>query len=163
MDLYDFEVNKIDGTPTKIQAFKGKVLLIVNTASNCGFTPQYDGLESLYERYKDSGLEILGFPCNQFGYQEKGSNDEIQSFCKVKFGIKFPLFEKIKVNGKNAHPLYSYLKEKAPGILGSKKIKWNFTKFLVSKNGEVIKRYAPNITPEKIEADINVSFEFGFI
>lgn len=159
MDLYDFEVNKIDGTPTKIQAFKGKVLLIVNTASNCGFTPQYDGLESLYERYKDSGLEILGFPCNQFGYQEKGSNDEIQSFCKVKFGIKFPLFEKIKVNGKNAHPLYSYLKEKAPGILGSKKIKWNFTKFLVSKNGEVIKRYAPNITPEKIEADIKEALD----
>lgn len=159
MDLYDFEVNKIDGTPTKIQAFKGKVLLIVNTASNCGFTPQYDGLESLYERYKDSGLEILGFPCNQFGYQEKGSNDEIRSFCKVKFGIKFPMFEKIKVNGKNAHPLYSYLKEKAPGILGSKKIKWNFTKFLVSKNGEVIKRYAPNITPEKIEADIKEALD----
>ena len=159
MDLYDFEVNKIDGTPTKIQAFKGKVLLIVNTASNCGFTPQYDGLESLYERYKDSGLEILGFPCNQFGYQEKGSNDEIRSFCKVKFGIKFPMFEKIKVNGKNAHPLYRYLKEKAPGILGSKKIKWNFTKFLVSKNGEVIKRYAPNITPEKIEADIKEALD----
>ena len=135
------------------------MLLIVNTASNCGFTPQYDGLESLYERYKDSGLEILGFPCNQFGYQEKGSNDEIRSFCKVKFGIKFPMFEKIKVNGKNAHPLYRYLKEKAPGILGSKKIKWNFTKFLVSKNGEVIKRYAPNITPEKIEADIKEALD----
>ncbi len=154
MSLYDITVNDISGNPVKLDTFKDKVLLIVNTASKCGFTPQYDGLEELYEKHKDKGLVVLGFPCNQFGGQEPGDSNEIQEFCQVRFNIKFPMFEKLEVNGANEHALYSFLKEKAPGLMGSKKIKWNFTKFLVSKDGSKIERYAPTTKPEAIEKDI---------
>jgi len=129
-------------------------MLIVNTASACGFTPQYKGLQKLYQEHQTNGLEILAFPCNQFKQQEKGSNEEIQQFCDLQFNIKFSLFDKIEVNGSNAHPLFEFLKDQAPGILGSKGIKWNFTKFLVNRKGEVIKRYAPSTKPSAIEADI---------
>ena len=154
MSIYQIEIKNIKGESTTLEQFKDKVLLIVNTASKCGFTPQYDGLEELYDKYKDHGLVVLGFPCNQFGAQEPGSSEEIQEFCRASFSIKFPMFEKIEVNGSNTHPLYKELKEKAPGLLGSKQIKWNFTKFLVTKNGEDITRYAPTTKPESIEKDI---------
>jgi glutathione peroxidase len=137
-----------------MEIFKGKVLLIINVASKCGFTPQYKELEEIYREYKDKGLEILGFPCNQFGFQEPGNNDEIYKFCSTTYNVTFPMFSKIDVNGPNAHELYIYLKEKAPGILGTEGIKWNFTKFLVDKNGNVVKRYAPQDTPKKIADDI---------
>jgi glutathione peroxidase len=153
-DIYDFKVNDIHGKPVRLAVFKGKVLLVVNTASNCGFTPQYKGLEALYRKYKPRGLEVLGFPCNQFGGQEPGSEDEIETFCETSFGVTFPLFAKIDVNGARADPLYRYLKKEKPGLLGSEAIKWNFTKFLVDREGNVVARYAPNVEPASLEVDV---------
>lgn len=152
--IYDFKANGLDGKPIDLHQYEGKVLLIVNTASNCGFTPQYKGLEAVYEQFKDKGVAVLGFPCNQFGAQEPGSADEIGAFCERNFGVTFPLFEKVDVNGDDAHPLFDHLKEKAPGLLGSKAIKWNFTKFLVKKDGTVFSRYAPTTKPEELLGDI---------
>ncbi|MFJ2989819.1 glutathione peroxidase [Collimonas sp. NPDC087041] len=152
--IYDFTVNQLDGTPGPLAAFRGKVLLIVNTASNCGFTPQYKGLEEIYQKYHAQGLEVLGFPCNQFGAQEPGTADEIGAFCEKNYGVTFPLFEKIDVNGDHAAPLYQFLKNAAPGLLGSEGIKWNFTKFLVAKDGSVVDRFAPQTKPESLAADI---------
>lgn len=152
--IYDFEVNTISGKPVPLSDYKGKVLLIVNTASKCGFTPQFSGLETLYKSFHEQGLEVLGFPCNQFLKQDPGSDSEISEFCSLNYGVTFPMFSKIDVNGDNAHPLYNYLKSEAKGLLGSEKIKWNFTKFLVNREGEVIKRYAPNTEPKDIEKDI---------
>ncbi|GLS25377.1 glutathione peroxidase [Marinibactrum halimedae] len=157
--IYDYSMDDITGKPISLEAYAGKVVLIVNTASQCGFTPQYKGLEAVYQNYKDKGFVILGFPCNQFGSQEKGSEGEIQEFCELNFGVTFPLFSKIEVNGKNEAPLYGYLKSSAPGLLGSKRIKWNFTKFLVGKNGSVIKRYGPTTKPEQIESDIQAALK----
>lgn len=154
-NIYQFNVKKNDGEEVSLEDYKGKVLLIVNTASKCGFTPQYEGLEELYKSYKDKGLEILAFPCNQFGGQEPGSDSEIAQFCDLNYKTSFPLFSKIDVNGGNAHPLYEHLKEKAPGLLGSKKVKWNFTKFLVDKNGNVVTRFAPQKKPQDIAEDID--------
>ena len=154
MNLYDFKVTKINGEETSLSEYRGKVLLIVNTASKCGFTPQYEGLEALYQQYKDDGLMILGFPCNQFSEQEPGTNDEIANFCRVNYGVSFDMFAKIDVNGDNAHPLYKYLKREASGFLGSESIKWNFTKFLVDRNGKVIDRYASTTKPESLKKDI---------
>lgn len=154
-DIYQFSVkNNIDEN-IDLASYKDKVMLIVNTASDCGFTPQYKGLQELYQKHNAQGFEVLAFPCNQFKQQEKGSNEEIKEFCDLRFNIKFPLFSKIDVNGENAHPLFDFLKSQAPGILGSKGIKWNFTKFLVNKEGKVIKRYAPTTKPEAIESDIS--------
>src|SRR5512144_2173103 len=152
--IYDFTVKNIRGQDVKLERYKGKALLIVNTASECGFTPQYKGLEQLYEKLHGKGLEILGFPCNQFGAQEPGTAEEIESFCEINYGVTFPLFEKIDVNGKNTAPLYQHLKEAKPGLLGSEAIKWNFTKFLVDRDGNVVERYAPNVEPASIEPDI---------
>ncbi|SFF61880.1 glutathione peroxidase [Fontimonas thermophila] len=152
--VYDFEAKTIDGQMQKLDAYKGKVLLIVNVASKCGFTPQYKGLEALWRKYKDKGLVILGFPCDQFGHQEPGDENEIKNFCSLNYDVTFPLYAKIEVNGANAHPLYKHLKAEAPGVLGSEAIKWNFTKFLVGRDGKVVKRYGSMDTPEKIEADI---------
>ena len=154
MNIYDFKAKLTDANEVSLSDYKGKTLLIVNTASACGFTPQYEGLENLYRKYKDSGLMIMAFPSNQFGKQEPGSDAEIKEFCDLKFKISFPLFSKIEVNGDNAHPLYQYLKEALPGLLGSKAVKWNFTKFLIDKEGKPVKRYAPTDTPESIEKDI---------
>lgn len=152
--LYDFAATTLDGHPASLADYRGKVLLIVNVASACGFTPQYTGLEALYRRHKAEGLEILAFPCNQFGKQEPGDADAIQAFCSTKYDISFPLFAKIEVNGSGEHPLYRHLKTERPGALGTKGIKWNFTKFLVGRDGTVLRRYAPSTAPEKIEADI---------
>jgi glutathione peroxidase-family protein len=152
--IYDFSVTSIEGQSINLSAYKDKVLLIVNTASQCGFTPQYQGLQALYEKYADKGLVILGFPCNQFGQQEPGSASEIQSFCETRFGVKFPLFEKVDVNGKDAHPLFQYLTKAAPGLLGSEAVKWNFTKFLVDRSGKKIERYASMAKPEDIDKAI---------
>jgi glutathione peroxidase len=152
--IYDFTVNQLDGTPDSMASFRGKVLLIVNTASECGFTPQYKGLEEIYQKYHDQGFEVLGFPCNQFGAQEPGTAAEIGAFCEKNYGVTFPLFEKIDVNGDHAAPLYQYLKSAAPGLLGSEGIKWNFTKFLVNKDGSVVDRFAPQTKPEALAADI---------
>lgn len=154
MTLYDIEAKTIDGATASLRDFEGKTLLIVNVASKCGFTPQYAGLEALYKKYADKGLVVLGFPCNQFGAQEPGSESDIQSFCSTTYGVSFPMFAKIEVNGENAHPLYRFLKREAPGILGSEAIKWNFTKFLVDKTGKVVRRYAPTETPQSLEKDI---------
>jgi glutathione peroxidase len=151
---YDFEATDIKGKAVKLSAYKGKPLLIVNTASACGFTPQFAGLEKLHEAYGARGLVVLGFPCNQFGAQDPGSNTEIESFCQVNYGVSFPMMGKIDVNGGDAHPLFKWLTAEAPGLLGTKGIKWNFTKFLVGKDGQVIKRYAPTDTPESLRADI---------
>ena len=148
--IYDFKVKDIHGKTVDLDVYKGKVLLVVNTASKCGFTPQYKGLEKLYKDLSGKGLEILGFPCNQFGAQEPGSEEEIESFCEVNYGVTFPLFAKVDVNGDKAHPLYEHLKSEAPGVLGSKGIKWNFTKFLVNRKGEVVRRYAPTDKPQDI-------------
>ncbi len=153
-DVYDFEVERLNGDPLKLSEYRGKVLLIVNTASRCGFTPQYAGLEKLYAKYKRRGLEVLGFPCNQFGNQEPGGADEIAEFCSVNYGVTFPMFEKIDVNGRNAHPLFRHLKREAPGVLGSEPIKWNFTKFLVDRDGRVVERYGSTTKPERLEADV---------
>jgi len=153
MSIYDFSAKLNNGSDQSLAAYKGKVLLIVNTASKCGFTPQYKGLQELYGKYHDRGLEVLGFPCDQFGHQEPGNDDEIKSFCELNYGVSFPLFSKIEVNGDSAHPLYKFLKGEKGGIL-SDAIKWNFTKFLVDKQGNVVERFAPTTTPEKIAADI---------
>mgnify|MGYP002651550036 FL=1 len=152
--LYDIEVNTIQRQPLKIGDYRGKVLLIVNVASKCGFTPQYKGLEALYRQYKERGLEVLGFPCDQFGHQEPGSEEEIASFCSMNYDVSFPMFAKIEVNGSGAHPLYRKLKSDAPGLLGSEGIKWNFTKFLVDRDGKVVKRYGSVDKPESIAADV---------
>ncbi|MQX51955.1 glutathione peroxidase [Alcanivorax sediminis] len=154
MGIYDFSATTLSGDEKSLAEFKGKVMLIVNTASKCGFTPQFEGLEGLYDDLKERGLEILGFPCNQFGKQEPGGAEEIGAFCMKNYGVSFTMFDKIDVNGDNAHPLYNFLKKEAPGVLGSKGIKWNFTKFLVNKDGKVIKRYAPTDKPEAIRKDI---------
>ena len=154
MNLYECTVTTIDGQTETMETYRGLVLLIVNVASKCGFTSQYAGLEALYRRYRDKGFTILGFPCDQFGHQEPGSEAEIQSFCSLTYEVTFPLFAKIEVNGNGAHPLYKYLKKAQPGLFGSEAIKWNFTKFLVNREGQVLKRYAPSDTPEKIEADL---------
>lgn len=154
MSVYDFTVDRIDGHSQPLSDFKGKVLLIVNTASHCGFTPQYKGLQELHEKYQDSGFQVLGFPCNQFGGQEPGSNAEIQEFCTLKYDVSFPMFAKVNVNGSDASPLYQHLKTEAKGAFGTEAIKWNFTKFLVNRNGKVIKRFASNTPPEKLDSDI---------
>ena len=153
MKIYDFKVRNAKGVEVPIAEYQGKVLLIVNTATGCGFTPQYDGLQKLYDKYRNRGLEILDFPCNQFGHQAPGTEEEIQEFCTLKYKTTFPLFSKIDVNGKNAAPLFTFLKNQKGGFLGDD-IKWNFTKFLVSRDGTVVKRYAPMTTPDKIEKDI---------
>jgi glutathione peroxidase len=154
MGLYDIEVKTIDGLVEKLDRYRGQVLLIVNVASQCGFTSQYTGLEALYRRFRERGFSVLGFPCNQFGQQEPGDEAEIKTFCSTRYDVSFPLFAKVDVNGAGAHPLYQYLKAQKPGLLGSEKIKWNFTKFLVDREGNVVKRYAPADTPEKIQADV---------
>ncbi len=153
MKIYDFQVRNAKGVEVPMTNFEGKVLLIVNTATGCGFTPQYEGLQKLYDKYKDKGLEILDFPCNQFGHQAPGTEEEIQEFCTLKYHTTFPLFAKIDVNGKDAEPLFTYLKASKGGFLGDD-IKWNFTKFLVSRDGTVVDRYAPMTKPEQIEGDI---------
>lgn len=152
-NIYDFKVKDINGSEISLAQYKGKVLLIVNVASKCGFTPQYKGLEALFEEFKGE-VQVMGFPCNQFGKQEPGDAEEIKNFCSITYDVKFPLFEKIDVNGSDAHPLYRYLKSAKPGLLGSEAIKWNFTKFLVNRQGEVVKRYAPTDTPETIKKDL---------
>ncbi|HJU08160.1 MAG TPA: glutathione peroxidase [Rhodanobacteraceae bacterium] len=153
--IYDFEAKTLEGEPRKLDAWRGDAMLIVNVASKCGFTPQYEGLEALYRTNKDHGFVVLGFPCDQFGHQEPGSAEEIRNFCSLEYDVSFPLFEKIEVNGANAHPLYKYLKHEAPGMLGSEAIKWNFTKFLIDREGKVVRRYAPTDTPEKIGKDLS--------
>ena len=155
--VYDFEAQKIDGTPVALSQFKGHAMLIVNTASACGFTPQFGGLETLHKTYADRGLVVWGFPCNQFGGQDKGSNDAIAEFCQLNYGVSFPMMAKIEVNGAQAHPLYQWLSAEAPGLLGTKAIKWNFTKFLVGKDGQVIKRYAPTDAPASLAKDIEAA------
>ena len=155
--VYDFEARRIDGRPAPLSEFRGKVLLIVNTASKCGFTPQFAGLEKLWEDYRDRGLVVIGFPSNEFGAQDPGSNDEIASFCSLNYGVAFPMMAKVDVNGAQAHPLWKWLTAEAPGILGSKAVKWNFTKFLVGKDGQVIKRYAPTDTPQSLRKDIEAA------
>jgi|TARA_Y100001001_G_scaffold111887_1_gene109467 glutathione peroxidase len=152
--LYEHAITLNNGEQTTLEQYKDKVLLIVNTASKCGFTPQYEGLESLYNKYNDKGFEILGFPCDQFGHQEPGSDEDIAQFCSLNFGVSFPLLKKTNVNGPDANPLFEELKNEAPGLLGTKRIKWNFTKFLVNAQGKVLKRYAPTVKPEAIEKDI---------
>ena len=151
---YDFSAKTLDGEEQALAAHQGKAMLIVNTASKCGFTPQYTGLEKLYEKYQDKGLVVLGFPCDQFGHQEPGDAEEIRNFCSLNYDVTFPLYEKIEVNGGNAHPLWKWLKKEKPGLLGMEAVKWNFTKFLIDKQGKVVKRYAPTDTPEKIEKDL---------
>jgi len=151
--VHDFTATDIDGKDRKLSEFKGKALLVVNVASKCGFTPQYKGLEEMYRRHKDQGLVVLGFPCDQFG-QEPGSDSEISEFCELNYGVTFPLFGKVDVNGAQAHPLFAHLKKEAKGLLGSEAIKWNFTKFLVDKDGKVVARYAPTDTPASIEKDL---------
>ena len=155
--LYDFDAVSIAGQPANLSAQRGKVLLIVNTASACGFTPQFGGLESLWKDYRDRGLVIVGFPSNEFGGQDPGSNAEIASFCELNYGVSFPMMAKVQVNGAEAHPLWQWLKSEAPGLLGTEGIKWNFTKFLVGKDGKVLKRYAPNDTPESMKKDIEAA------
>ena len=152
--IYDFTINRLDGKPLALDQYRGKVLLIVNTASQCGFTPQYEGLEKLHQELHDKGLEIIGFPCNQFGKQEPGDSQDIQQFCQRNYGVNFTITEKVDVNGPNADPLYTYIKSAQPGILGTQSIKWNFTKFLIDANGRVVERYSPSTKPEAIEKDI---------
>ncbi len=157
--VYDFQALSIDGKPADLASQRGKVLLIVNTASACGFTPQFGGLEALWQRYRDQGLVVVGFPSNEFGGQDPGENSEIASFCQLNYGVSFPMMDKVKVNGAEAHPLWQWLKSEKPGLLGTEGIKWNFTKFLVGRDGQVIKRYAPNDAPEKISADIEAALK----
>lgn len=152
--VFEFNADSLAGRPVNLDTYRGKVLLIVNTASECGFTPQYKGLEAVYQQFKDKGVEVLGFPCNQFGAQEPGNAEEIGAFCEKNYGVSFPLFAKIEVNGDGAHPLFKHLKHAAPGLLGSEAIKWNFTKFLVKKDGTVYKRYAPQTEPKDLMRDI---------
>ena len=153
MKFYDLDAKKMNGQVVKMEEYKGNVVLVVNTASKCGLTPQFKELEELYQTYKSQGLEILGFPCNQFANQETGSNQEIQEFCQLNYGVTFTMFEKIEVNGTNTHPIYQFLKQEAKGLFGSE-IKWNFTKFLIDREGNVVKRYAPTVKPSKIATDI---------
>ena len=155
--LYDFEAKSISGKDIALSDFKGQVMLIVNTASKCGFTPQFGGLEALHKTYAGKGLAVLGFPCNQFGSQDPGADGEIAAFCQVNYGVSFPMMSKIDVNGSAAHPLYQWLSAEAPGLLGSKSIKWNFTKFLVGKDGQVIKRYAPTDKPADLAKDVEAA------
>ncbi len=152
--IYDFTCTRLNGKGEALSAYKGKVILVVNTASKCGFTPQFEGLEKLYQDLQEQGLVILGFPCNQFGSQDPGTNDEIGEFCQVNYGVSFPMFAKIDVNGDEVAPLYKYLKAVKPGIMGTQAIKWNFTKFLIDRSGEVVKRFAPNDKPESIRGHI---------
>ncbi|MGH8174272.1 MAG: glutathione peroxidase [Rhodanobacteraceae bacterium] len=154
--IYDFSAKTIDGDEQEMSAYRGKTLLIVNVASKCGFTPQYEGLEAMYRELKSKGLVVLGFPCDQFGHQEPGDENEIKSFCSLNYEVTFPLFAKIDVNGADTHPLYKYLKHEAKGLLGSESIKWNFTKFLVDSTGSVRKRYAPNDSPESIKTELGL-------
>lgn len=154
MSLHEITARRIDGSERDLSEFRGKVLLIVNVASRCGFTPQYTGLQELYEKYRDRGFEVLGFPCNQFGAQEPGTEEEIGTFCSTRFDVSFPMFAKIEVNGADAHPLYQHLKAAAPGVLGTEAIKWNFTKFLVDRAGRVVSRHAPKEEPKDLERDI---------
>jgi glutathione peroxidase len=154
MSIYDFRVKTIRGEEQSLADYKGNVLLIVNTASKCGFTPQYKELQELYEQYRDCGFVVLGFPCNQFGNQEPGTEEEIEQFCQVNYGVTFPMFAKIDVKGEHAHPLFRYLTEKAPGVFGTKVIKWNFTKFLVDRNGNVVARFAPQTKPSELKSEI---------
>jgi glutathione peroxidase len=157
--IYDFEAVQMNGQSLALDQMRGQVMLIVNTASACGFTPQFGGLEKLHQAYQSQGLRVMGFPCNQFGGQDPGSNADIASFCQLNFGVSFPMMEKIEVNGASAHPLYQWLCAEAPGLLGSKGIKWNFTKFLVGRDGRVLKRYAPMDKPEKLKADIEAALK----
>jgi glutathione peroxidase len=154
MSVYDYSAKRLEGSEEPLGHYRGQVLLIVNTASQCGFTPQYAGLEALYEKLKDAGLSVLGFPCNQFGAQEPGAEAQIGAFCEKNYGVTFPMFAKIDVNGAGAHPLYKYLKDARPGILGSENIKWNFTKFLIDRSGEPVARYAPQTKPEDLEEPV---------
>ena len=154
MSLYTFSATRLDGTPDSLQSFAGQVLLIVNTASECGFTQQYKGLEALHREYAARGFSVLGFPCNQFGGQEPGGSAEIGQFCEANYGVTFPMFAKIDVNGEAAHPLYQWLKKEAPGVLGSERIKWNFTKFLIDREGRVAARFAPTTKPEELKPHI---------
>lgn len=154
MDLKQYEMPLLDGKQQPLSEYQNKVVLMVNTASQCGFTPQYQGLEALYQKYREEGLVVLGFPCNQFGKQEPGGNPEIGAFCEKNYGVTFPVFEKIDVNGDDASPLYIDLKKEAPGVLGTRNIKWNFTKFLLGRDGKVVERYAPTTKPEDLEEDI---------
>jgi glutathione peroxidase len=156
-DVWGFEAQTIGGQRVRLSRYQGKVLLIVNTASQCGFTPQFDGLQALWQAYQDQGLVVLGFPSNQFGAQDPGSDDQIESFCQLNYGVSFPMMAKIEVNGAGAHPLYQWLTREAPGMLGLQAIKWNFTKFLVGRDGKTIKRYAPQDEPEKLVADIEAA------
>jgi glutathione peroxidase len=155
--VYDFEAQQINGQPVALSQFKGQAMLIVNTASSCGFTPQFAGLEALHKTYGERGLVVLGFPCNQFGGQDPASNDKIAEFCQLNYGVSFPMMAKVDVNGAAAHPLYQWLCAEAPGVLGTKAIKWNFTKFLVAKDGQVLKRYAPTDTPASLTKDIEAA------
>jgi glutathione peroxidase len=155
--VHDFSAQTIQGQPVELSQFKGQVLLIVNTASECGFTPQFKGLQALFDRYAERGFAVVGFPSNEFGGQDPGSNDEIASFCEMNYGVNFPMMAKVEVNGGNAHPLWKWLKGEKPGFLGTEAIKWNFTKFLVGKDGQVIKRYAPQDEPEKLAKDIEAA------
>jgi glutathione peroxidase len=155
--VYDFEAQQINGQPVALSQYKGQVILIVNTASACGFTPQFAGLEALHKTYGERGLVVLGFPCNQFGGQDPASNDKIAEFCQLNYGVSFPMMAKVDVNGAAAHPLYQWLCAEAPGLLGTKAIKWNFTKFLVAKDGQVLKRYAPTDTPASLAKDIEAA------
>ncbi len=159
--VYNFEAHPIDGRPLPLMQYHDRVLLIVNTASRCGFTPQLAGLEALWERYRTRGLVVLGFPCNQFHSQEPGTEQQILDFCSTRYGVTFPLMSKIEVNGAHAHPLYKWLCAQAPGLLGSKAIKWNFTKFLVGRDGRSVRRYAPTEAPEKLESDIEKALDVG--
>ncbi|AIQ56719.1 glutathione peroxidase [Paenibacillus borealis] len=154
MSVYDYKANTLKGQEESLSKYKGKVLLVVNTASKCGFTPQYKGLQEVYDKFKDRGFEVLGFPSNQFAGQEPGESEDIAEFCEINYGVTFPMYEKINVNGSEAHPLFKYLSKEAPGVLGSKSVKWNFTKFLVDQEGRVLKRFSPQTTPDQIEADI---------
>lgn len=158
-NLYQFEADLLEGETKSLADYQGKVLLIVNTASKCGFTPQFAGLEKIYEKYKEQGFEVLGFPCNQFGGQDPGSNQEIGSFCQRNYGVSFPMFAKVDVKGPEAHAIFRYLTREAKGILGSENIKWNFTKFLVSRDGKVLNRYAPTTKPESLEEDIEKALD----
>ncbi len=155
--VYDFQALSIDGKPADLSTQRGKVLLVVNTASACGFTPQFAGLEKLWADYRDRGLVVVGFPSNEFGAQDPGSNEEIASFCQLNFGVSFPMMAKVQVNGAQAHPLWQWLKAQAPGLLGTEGVKWNFTKFLVGRKGQVLKRYAPNDSPESLRKDVEAA------
>jgi glutathione peroxidase len=156
-NIYQFDALQINGTSVPLKNFTGKAMLIVNTASACGFTPQFAGLEELHKSYGGKGLVVLGFPCNQFGAQDSGSNGEIAEFCQMNYGVSFPMMAKIDVNGGNAHPLYKWLTKEAPGLLGTKAIKWNFTKFLIGKDGQVLERYAPTDTPASLAKEIEAA------